>query len=146
MLKNSSRSKTVGPWSSWSSEGPLKVPLSRAYFRILAPWKRVDRARNVRDSSPPPWSIGRGLNRVKKEDDWRRFRTTIGPIKKIESSGTIWSRSGRLEKKQSLVKCSLYKLDRSATTPDVWIALYTQCFPSVGFEPTTSCLLVQTYV
>ena len=63
MLKNSSRSKTVGPWSSWSSEGPLKVPLSLpglcrvpagtcAYFRIPAPRKRVDRARNVRDSSP----------------------------------------------------------------------------------------------
>ena len=29
MFKNSSRSKTVGCWSSWSSEGPLKVALSR---------------------------------------------------------------------------------------------------------------------
>ena len=26
ILKNSSQSKTVSPWSSWSSEGPLKVP------------------------------------------------------------------------------------------------------------------------
>ena len=29
MFKNSSRSKPVGRWSSWSSEGPLKVALSR---------------------------------------------------------------------------------------------------------------------
>ena len=29
MLKNSSLSKTVVPWSSWSSERPMKVPLSR---------------------------------------------------------------------------------------------------------------------
>ena len=29
MFKNSSRSKTVGCWPSWSSEGPLKVALSR---------------------------------------------------------------------------------------------------------------------
>ena len=29
MFKNSSRSKAVGCWSSWSSEGPLKVALSR---------------------------------------------------------------------------------------------------------------------
>ena len=29
MFKNSSRSKTIGCWSSWSSEGPLKVALSR---------------------------------------------------------------------------------------------------------------------
>ena len=38
MLKNSSRSKTVVPWSSWSSEGPLKVPLSRPpwSFRIAS--------------------------------------------------------------------------------------------------------------
>ena len=29
MFKNSSRSKSVGRWSSWSSEDPLKVALSR---------------------------------------------------------------------------------------------------------------------
>ena len=29
MFKNSSRSKPVGHWSSWSSEGPLNVALSR---------------------------------------------------------------------------------------------------------------------
>ena len=29
MFKNSNRSKTLGCWSSWSSEGPLKVALSR---------------------------------------------------------------------------------------------------------------------
>ena len=32
MFKNSSRSKPVGRWSSWSSEGPLKVALSRLPF------------------------------------------------------------------------------------------------------------------
>ena len=107
MLKNSSRSKTVGPWSSWSSEGPLKVPLSRAFFRILAPRKRVDRARNVRDSSPPPpWSIGRDSIGSKKGTIGGDSGRQLGRSKKLNHRGQ--SGPDRADwKKQSLVKCSL---------------------------------------
>ena len=57
---------------------------------------------------PPAMVHWSGLNRVKKGDDWRRFRTTIGPIKKLIHRGQ--SGPDRADwKKQSLVKCSLYK-------------------------------------
>ena len=42
----------------------------------------------------------------KKGNDWRQFRTTIGPIKKKDTSGTIWS----FGKKQSLVKWPHYAI------------------------------------
>ena len=50
MFKNSSRSKTVGYWSSWSSEGPLKVALSRlpsGAFVYLLQLSAEDRAKSV---------------------------------------------------------------------------------------------------
>ena len=119
MLKNSSRSKTVGPWSSWSSEGPLKVLLSRAYFRILAPRKHVDRARNVRDSSPPPpppWSIGRDSIGSKKGTIGGDSGRQSGRSKKLIHRGQ--SGPDRADwKKQSLVKCSL-------EDQDTWRFLY----------------------
>ena len=36
---------------------------------------------------PPPWSIGRDSIGSKKGGDWRRFRTTIGQIKKLIDRG-----------------------------------------------------------
>lgn len=36
---------------------------------------------------PPPWSIGRDSIGSKKGGDWRRFRTTIGQIKKFIDRG-----------------------------------------------------------
>ena len=106
MLKNSSRSKTVGPWSSWSSEGPLKVPLSRAYFRILAPRKRVDRARNVRDSSPRHGPLV-GTQSGQKRGRLGGIQDDNRADQKNWIIGDNLDQIGPIGKKQSLVKCSL---------------------------------------
>ena len=85
MLKNSSRSNTIVPWSSWSSEGLLNAPLSRPPSEAFV-------------QSLPLFTEGRAQCRrsvsTRLSPDPRTTKTTIGPIKQIDSSGTIWSRSG----------------------------------------------------
>ena len=110
MLKNSSRSKTVVPWSSWSSEGPLKVHLSRppwsfriasvALFRVSCvvstERKHPTLTRSLDDKDDHGNCI---LACFKTADD--HFSEAIQDDNRADkekySSGKIWSRSGRLE-------------------------------------------------
>ena len=233
MLKNSSRSKTVGPWSSWSSEGPLKVPrrspegegppkvpegppkvplprrspegppkvprrspkvprrspegppkvkvprrspegppkvprrspegpLSRAYFRILAPRKRVDRARNVRDSNPPPpppppWSIGRDSIGSKKGTIGGDSGRQSGRSNKLNHRGQ--SGPDRADwKKQSLVKMQpwsslieyvvLIQLQNKKYHENTFVSFYECTFLEINYPSrnTINCLIFTNYV
>ena len=114
LLKNSNRSKIVVPWSSWSSDdgaytqSTLRTTLDRERQRLYERSRGWAGQGDLQGTLGRPrwprtdgfWSatVFQQVNSVKKGDDWRRFRTTIGPIKNIDSSGTIWSRPGWLGK------------------------------------------------